>query len=70
MGNSHEREDLSRLIGYKCNTMNFIGYDEENTSLTDKDAWCKTYQDHVITEIIQLWDRMNASIKKSIIQGM
>ena len=31
--------------------MNFIGYDEENTSLTDKDTWWEMYQDHVITEI-------------------
>ena len=44
--------------------MNFIGYDEENTSLTDKDAWWKTYQDHVITEIRQLRGRMNALVKK------
>ena len=42
--------------------MNFIGYDEEYTSLTDKDTWWKTYQDHVITEIRQLRGRMNAPV--------
>ena len=50
--------------------MDYIGCDEENTSLTDTSVWWKSYQDHVITEIRQLRGRMNTLVLKSIIQGM
>ena len=51
--------------------MKLSGYDEENTSLvTDRALWWKTYQDHTLDKIRQLRGRMNAGIKKSVIQCM
>ena len=47
--------------------MKLSGYDEENTSLTDRALWWKTYQDHALDKIRQLRGRINAEMEKSVI---
>ena len=68
MGKSHKKEDLPKSIEYQYNVMTFSGYDEENTSLTDRALWWKNYQDHALDEIRQLRARINAGMKNSVIK--
>ena len=46
--------------------MKFSGYNDENTSLTDRALWCKTYQGRALDKIRQIRGRMNAGIKSVI----
>ena len=39
LGNSHERADLSRPIGYEYHVMKCYGYDEVNMLLVDRALW-------------------------------
>ena len=47
-----------------------VGMSHEDTSITRRALWWKTYNIYVHQEIRQLRGRMNAGIKLSIMQGM
>ena len=68
-GKCHERPDLTILTGYECQILRMIGLSEENTSVTRRALWWKTYNTYVHQEIRQLRGRMNAGIKAAISQG-
>ena len=57
------------LTGYECQILRMIGLSEENTSVTRRALWWKTYNTYVHQEIRQLRGRMNAGIKTAISQG-
>ena len=69
-GKCHERPDLTKLSGYEYQILRMVGLSHEDTSLTRRALWWKTYNTYVHQEIRQLRGRMNAGIKLSIIQGM
>ena len=69
-GKCHKRPDLTKLSGYECQILRMVGLSHEDTSLTRRALWWKTYNTYVHQEIRQLRGRMNAGIKLSIIQGM
>ena len=68
-GTSHEKEDLSKQIGYEYTIMKLVGYNENKRSLTDRALWWKIYNIHVIEEIRQLRGRVSSGMKKNINQG-
>ena len=45
--------------------MEFSGYDDENTTLTDRSLRWKTYHDHALYKIRQLRGRINIGMKKA-----
>ena len=69
-GKCHERPDLTKSTGYECKIMRLVGLTNENSSITTRALWWKTYNTYVHQEIRQLRGRMNAGIKLSITQGM
>ena len=69
-GKCHERPDLTRQSGYECQILRIVGMSYEDTSITRRALWWKTYNTYVHQEIRQLRGRMNAGIKLSIMQGM
>ena len=69
-GKCHERPDLTRQSGYECQILRMVGMSQQDTSITRRALWWKTYNTYVHQEIRQLRGRMNAGIKLSIIQGM
>ena len=68
-GKCHERPDLTMLTGYECQILRMVGLSEEDTSVTRRALWWKTYNTYVHQEIRQLRGRMNAGIKTAISQG-
>ena len=68
-GKCHERPDLTMLMGYECQILRMVGLSEEDTSVTGRSLWWKTYNTYVHQEIRQLRGRMNAGIKTAISQG-
>ena len=68
-GKCHERPDLTILTGYESQILRMVGLSKENTSVTRRALWWKTYNTYVHQEIRQLRGRMNAGIKLAISQG-
>ena len=68
-GKCHERPDLTMPSGYECQILRMVGLSEEDTSVSRRALWWKTYNTYVHQEIRQLRGRMNAGIKISISQG-
>ena len=57
------------LTGYECQILRMVGLSEEDTSVTRRPLWWKTYDNYVHQEIRQLRGRMNAGMKTVISQG-
>ena len=68
-GKCHERPDLTRLSGYECEILKLVGLNREDTSLSRRALWWKTYNAYVHQEIRQLRGRMNSGMKLSITEG-
>ena len=69
LGKCHEKPDLSKQNGYECEIMRLVGMHENNSTITTRALWWKTYNSYVHHEIRQLRGRMNAGMKTSIRQG-
>ena len=46
-GKCHKRPDLTRLSGYECQILRIVGLCEEDTSLSRRTLWWKTYNIYV-----------------------
>ena len=68
-GRCHERPDLTKSTGYECEILRLVGYTNENSSITTRALWWKTYNTYIHHEIRQLRGRMNACMKASITDG-
>ena len=68
-GRCHEQPDLTKSTGYECEILRLVGYTNENSSITTRALWWKTYNTYIHHEIRQLRGRMNACMKASITDG-
>ena len=59
----------AKFIGYECKIMRLVGLTNENSSITMRALWWKTYNPYIHHEIRQLCGRMNASMKLCITDG-
>ena len=69
LGKCHERPDLTKSTGYECEIMRLVGLTNENSSITTRALWWKTYNQYIHHEIRQLRGRMNACMKACITDG-
>jgi len=68
-GKCHERPDLTKTSGYEYAIMDLVGLNDDKATLVKRALYWKTYNNYIHKEIRELRGRVNAAIKRCILEG-